>query len=253
MAAPRDGLLGGLAKRSGLGEFAPGFGHIGAFMSEIIRYRAAQIGIGDVMRGIGGLREISARDLVLALRARFDCFQTAPDRKVDSLVIADLEMQKRVMFDRAPVAAKQRFGADEIDGAGNPATVAPGHDERNVLSHGFADQRKEAAGEVGPAPFPRTGMHVESEEGIPGVFSDVVAGERVNRNAVSERIAPFAPDRLAVTRVERIEKILKTSVAAVVPMKLLVVTLQESLGGQKLPFGLARKRHVNGRGFCHSA
>jgi hypothetical protein len=29
-----------------------------------------------------------------------------------------------VMFDRASVAAEQRIGADEIDGAGDPATVA---------------------------------------------------------------------------------------------------------------------------------
>src|SRR6266576_2852838 len=239
MAAPRDVLLGGLAKRSGLGEFASGFGHVGAFMSEIVRYRAAQIGVGDVMRGIGGLGEISARNLVLALRARFDRFQAAPDRKIHGLVIADLEMQKRVMFDRAPVAAKQRIGADEIDGAGDPAIVASGHDERDVLGHAFADQRKEAAGEVGPAPFPRTGLHVEAEEGVPGVFGDVFAVERVNRDAVNERIAPFAPDRLAVTRVERIEKILETSVTPVAPVKLLVVTLQESLGSQKLPFGLA--------------
>ena len=197
--------------------------------------------------------EISARNLVLALRARFDRFQAAPDRKIHGLVIADLEMQKRMMFDRAPVAAKQRIGADEIDGAGDPATVAPGHDERDVLSHAFADQRKEAAGEVGPAPFPRTGLHVEAEEGVPGVFGDVFAVERVNRDAVNERIAPFAPDRLAVTRVERIEKILETSVTTVAPVKLLVVALQESLGSQKLPFGFARKRHMNGRGFCHPA
>src|SRR6266849_8876868 len=98
MAAPQHPLIDGFAKRSGVSEFAPGFGHIGALMPEIVRYRAAQIGVGDVMRGIGGLGEIPARDLVLALRARFDGFQAAPDRKIDGLVIADLEMQKRVMF-----------------------------------------------------------------------------------------------------------------------------------------------------------
>ena len=30
-------------------------------------------------------------------------------------------MQKRVVLDRAPVAAIERVGADEIDGAGDPA------------------------------------------------------------------------------------------------------------------------------------
>jgi hypothetical protein len=75
----------------------------------------------------------------------------------------------------------------------------------------------------------------------------------VNGDAVRERFASFAPDRLAVTRVERIKKILETSVTPVVPVKLLVVTLQEPLGSQKLPFGFARKRHVNRRGFRHPA
>src|SRR3984893_9418825 len=129
MAAPQPVLVGDFAKWSGLGEVAPRLGDIGAFMPEIIRYRAAQIGIGDVMRRIGGLGEIAARDLVLALRAGLDGFQAAPDLKVDGLVIADLEMQERVMFDRAPVAAEQRVGADEIDGARDPAAPALRHDE----------------------------------------------------------------------------------------------------------------------------
>ena len=54
-----------------------GFGDIGALALEIVGDRAAQAGIGDVMRRIGGLRQISARDLVLALRAGLDGFQAA--------------------------------------------------------------------------------------------------------------------------------------------------------------------------------
>ncbi len=76
------------------------------------------------MRGIGGLRQVAARDLVLALRAGLDRLQAARNRKIDRLVVADLEMQERVMFDRAPVAAEQGVGADEIDGAGDPASAA---------------------------------------------------------------------------------------------------------------------------------
>src|SRR3981081_1571755 len=113
----RSRRVGGLTERPGFREFAPRFGHIGAFMPEIVRYRAAQIGVGDVMRGIGGLRQISARELVLALRAGLYRFQAAPDRKVDGLVIADLEMQKRMMLDRAPVAAEQRIGTGKNGGA----------------------------------------------------------------------------------------------------------------------------------------
>ena len=58
-------------------------------------------------------------------------------------------------------------------------------------------------------------------------------------------IAPFAPDRLAVTRVEGGEKVLEAAIALVVPVKLLVGALQEAVAGQELPFGFARKRDVN--------
>src|SRR3982074_1611932 len=123
------------AKRRSVDEFARGLRHIGAFALEIVRYRSAQVGVGDVMRRIGGLRQIAARQLVLALRARLDGFQAAPNRKLDRLVIADLEMQKRMMLDRAPVAAEQGIGADEIDGAGDPAAPTPGHHQQHVPCH----------------------------------------------------------------------------------------------------------------------
>ncbi len=67
----------------------------------------------------------------------------------------------------------------------------------------------------------------------------------VNRDAAGDGLAPLALDRLAVTRVEGGEEILETAVTLVVPVKLLVGPLQESVRGEKLPFGLARKGHVN--------
>src|SRR5665647_1370705 len=97
--ALRSGWFIGLAKRSGLGELASGFGDIGALALEIVGYRVAQAGVGDVMRGIGGLRQVAARDLVLALRAGLDRLQAALNCKIDRLIVADLEMQERVVFD----------------------------------------------------------------------------------------------------------------------------------------------------------
>src|ERR1700674_5388486 len=92
-----SGWFVGLAKRAGLGEFASGFGDIGAFALEIIRDRVAQAGVGDVMRRISRLRQVAARDLVLALRAGLHRPQAALNRKIDRLIIADLEMQERVV------------------------------------------------------------------------------------------------------------------------------------------------------------
>ena len=59
------------------------------------------------------------------------------------------------------------------------------------------------------------------------------------------RVAPFAPDCLAVARIEGGEKILETGVTLIVPVKLLVVTLQESAFGEKFPLRLAGKGDVD--------
>src|SRR5882757_5212234 len=87
-------LVLNLAERAELAELAAGFGDVGALALEVIGDRAAQIGVGDVMRGVGGLRQISARQFVLALGAGLDNFEAALDRKIDRLIVADLEMQK---------------------------------------------------------------------------------------------------------------------------------------------------------------
>src|SRR5690242_8925117 len=120
-------LVGNLAERAELGELAAGFGDIGALALEVIGDRAAEVGIGNVMRGVGGVRQISARELVLALRAGFDDLKLALDREIDGLVVANLEMQEVVVLDRTPVAAEQRVRADEIDRARDPAAIALGH------------------------------------------------------------------------------------------------------------------------------
>src|SRR5882757_7505520 len=102
-------VISAFAERAGLGKLAPGLGDIGALALEVIGNRAAQIRIGDVVCRVSSLRQISARQLVLALRAGFDRFQPALDREIDRLIIADLEMQERMMLDRTPVAAEQRL------------------------------------------------------------------------------------------------------------------------------------------------
>src|SRR3954470_10914397 len=94
----RSSLVGALAERPGVGEFPPDLGDVSALALQIICNRPAQIGVGDVMRRIGGLRQISARQLMLALRAGFHRFQATFDGKLDCLIIADLEMQERMML-----------------------------------------------------------------------------------------------------------------------------------------------------------
>src|SRR5689334_12146843 len=173
------------------------------------------------MRGIGGVRQISARELMLALRTGLDDLQPVLDREIDRLIVADLEMQERMMLDRAPVAAEQGVGADEVDRARDPSAVTLGHDKENVLAHALADQRKELAREIRPAPSARTGLHVETEEGVPCVLGDVFTGQAVNADVGCDRLAALTLDRLAVARIEAAEEIVEGGKALVVPVKLL--------------------------------
>src|SRR5215813_9256366 len=89
-------LVRNLPEWAQVGKLAAGFGDIGTFALEVIRDRPSQTGVGDVMGGVGGVRQISACELVLALRAGLDDLQPAFDREVDRLIIADLEMQERM-------------------------------------------------------------------------------------------------------------------------------------------------------------
>src|SRR5271165_7277828 len=89
----------------------------GPLVSEIVGDRLAQTRVGELMRRIGERRAVAARELVLSLGAGLDPPQSAVEREVDRLIIADLEMKERPVLDRAPVAAVERVVADEIDRA----------------------------------------------------------------------------------------------------------------------------------------
>src|SRR3954452_5816813 len=96
MAAPcicSSRRFAGVAERPGVRQFPHRFRHVAPFPPEIIPHRAAEIGVDDIMRGVGGLRQITSCDLVLALRAGLDPLQAAQNRKIDGLVVADLEME----------------------------------------------------------------------------------------------------------------------------------------------------------------
>ena len=70
-----------LAEGTCFRQLAAGFGDIGALALEIIRDGAPQIGVDDVMCGIGGVRQVSARKLVLALSAGLDDLKPVLDRE----------------------------------------------------------------------------------------------------------------------------------------------------------------------------
>src|SRR4051812_16683960 len=93
------------AERRGRGKLLAGGTDISALARQIVRDATPQRRVGDEMGGIGGDRPVATGELVLALGAGFDAGQLMLDRVIDRLVVADLEMQERVVLGRAPIAA----------------------------------------------------------------------------------------------------------------------------------------------------
>src|SRR5919197_4326182 len=111
-------------------------------------------------------------------------------------------MQERVVLAGAPVTVEQRIRADEIDGPGNLASVALGHDQKDAVAHLLADKRVKLARQVRTAPFARAGLHVELEEGVPHAFGEIRAGEPMHADPGGERVGTLAPDGFSLARGE---------------------------------------------------
>ena len=104
-----------------------------------------------------------------------------------------------------------------------------------VFDRGWADAYERAGGRYYPklqvsVPFtPATGPRLLIRDGV-------------DKDQIGTALAL---DRLAMARIEGAEKIVETGKTGVVPVKLLIGPLQESVGGEKFPFGFARKGDVN--------
>ena len=109
---------------------------------------------------------------MLALGACFDTGKLMGNRVVDGLIIANLEMQKRVMFDRAPIAPVQAIATDDVQRARDVGSIALGHDEQAGLRHRLPKQREKLAIEIRPAPLAIARVRIELKEGIPMRFRD---------------------------------------------------------------------------------
>ena len=89
------------------------FADLGAFGLEIAGHSGTQSWIGDPMRRVGRDGQVAARQLVFTLSAGFDAGEPFGDREVDGLVVADLEMQAGMVFDRT----KEWCGSTESSGS----------------------------------------------------------------------------------------------------------------------------------------
>src|SRR6476646_9961062 len=105
------------------------------------------------MRAIGLTRQIAAGELVRSLGPCLDTGKLVLNGEVDRLVIADLEMQERVVLDAAPI--------NEIELARAMAHRAPSEYEQHLVCHAATQQAETFAREIGPVPFARAGVHIK--------------------------------------------------------------------------------------------
>ena len=117
-----------------------------------------------------------------------------------------------------------------------------GHHQQDAVAHFFPDDRKEFAGQIRPAPFARTGVHVEGEKGVPHRFGEVGAREPGHLDAGLKRLLALAADGLALARGEAGKEVVETGVAGILPMELLVGALQEAALAERAPFRLRSGR-----------
>src|SRR6266700_1898443 len=152
--------------------------------------------------------------------------QAMRNRVVERLIVAELEVQERMLLDRAPVAAEQGVRADEIDGARDPAPVALGHHQEDAVAHLLADDRIERAREIGSAPFARAGLHVEVEEGVPNAFGEIRAREPVHADAWRKRLGALAANGFSLAGGKRGEEGVERGVAGILQVELAMGALQ---------------------------
>ena len=134
-----------------------------------------------------------------ALRPRLDAGEAQPDGGVDRLIIAQLEVEERLLHHRPPVAPVERIAPDEVERAGDGGVVDAGQHQQDAVRHAFADEVEGGAGEVGRPPFARAGVLIEVPEGVPVFGADVRAGERADLH-VGLRGGAFLAQVLALGR-----------------------------------------------------
>src|SRR5262245_31106424 len=143
---------------------------------------------------IGGVGQITAGQLVLTLCTGLNALEPVRDRIVNCLIVTQLKVQKGVVLDRAPIPAIQRISANEIYRARNPPSAAALHYHQNTTAHFLAYDGEEITGQIGTAPFPRAGFHVEGEEGVPDRFRQIGTREPTNLDTGTQGLLAFPPD-----------------------------------------------------------
>ena len=155
-------------------------------------------------------------------------------------------MQEGYVFQRAPLAAVKGVAADEVQRPGDGCSLAIGHDQGDAIGHRLAHHREEGARQIGSPPLAVARVHVEGEEGVPGVFVQVGAGQDADVET-GLGVAAFAADGLAPAGRQGPQEVVEGRVAVVAPDELHILARQQPGLGHRPPVRLGRKVDVQRR------
>src|SRR5262249_48836596 len=101
----------------------------GAIRPEVLRDLPVNPRICKPVRAVGRGHVETAMQLVLAAGAPLEDRDAARDAVVDRVMQADVEVKQVVLLDATPVAAEKVIGVLHVEGAGDGAAGALGHDQ----------------------------------------------------------------------------------------------------------------------------
>ena len=125
-------LLGGAFELASIEQHVPLLTDHLPFLLKESLHGAPKLSVDDVMDATGRCRVQTSKLFETAAGAGFETLQAQPYAMFDGGVIADVEMQKRLLFEGAPIAAIHRRVVPHIESAGDDFAVALGQHQANV-------------------------------------------------------------------------------------------------------------------------
>ena len=189
--------------------------------------------------------KITPRQLVLSLCTGFNPLQSSFDGKLYRLVITNFKMKIWMVLDATPVPAKQAFLANEVNRTCNISPITLTHYQQRIIRHRLTDNRKELSFQVRRSPFAIAGINIKSVELIPMLFCEVRPGYPLNLYARSQRPSTLSFNIFSFLGRKRSKKIIKGTVVIVLPVELIMCSLQKSQLTHLVPLMFVRKGNVD--------
>src|SRR5690606_22566175 len=149
------------------------------------------------------------------------------DRPVNGTVIAQLEMQKGVILDTAPITAVKRIRPDQIQRTGNRDAVTLGQNQQAIVAHGVMQDVEKRPGQIRPPPFAPAGVLIKGPERVPVAGPDLIPGQAADSAAKGLSTLTLFADRLALARRKLAQKIVITVIPLIQPVELFAGARQE--------------------------